>query len=70
MKRDIGPRTKRFVRDLKKFCQAEQGRGFALAAYLGIPSNKVYSWWSGERFPTTEQLLGAQEWLETERKEK
>jgi hypothetical protein len=63
MKRDIGRRSKQFVQSLKDFCQAEDGRAARLAEYLGCKPAAVYNWWSLKRFPTTEQLLGAQEFM-------
>jgi hypothetical protein len=65
-RRDIGPRSKQFLLELKAYCQAQEGRAARLAEYLEIPPPRVYGWWAvdGDRFPTTEQLLGAQEWIE------
>lgn len=67
MKRGLGPRTKRFLRELKAFVQAVDGRGAALAKFLGVPPSAVYNWWGGKRFPTLEQALGAIEWMRKER---
>ena len=64
-RRDIGPRSKAFLLELRAFCQAEDGRAARLAEYLGCKPAAVYNWWSLKRFPTLEQALGAQEWLAT-----
>jgi hypothetical protein len=61
--RDIGPRSRQFIKNLRAFCQAEEGRAARLAEYLGCSTVTVYNWWSLKRFPSTEQMLGAQEWL-------
>jgi hypothetical protein len=63
-RRDTGQRTKRFVHELHEFCKADLGRVGKLAKYLKIEPSQVSSWWNGYNFPTTEQLLGAQEWME------
>jgi hypothetical protein len=67
VKRGLGPRTKRFVHELKDFVQAQDGRGAALAKFLKVPPSAVYNWWGGNRFPTLEQALGAIEWMRKER---
>ena len=67
MKRGIGPRSRKFMRELKTFVQSKDGRGVELAKFLGIKPVVVYNWWGGKRFPTLEQALGAIEWLQKER---
>jgi transcriptional regulator with XRE-family HTH domain len=69
MKRGIGQRSRKFIRELKDFVQAQDGRGAALAKYLKVRPVTVYNWWSGKRFPTLEHALGAMEWMKQERGE-
>jgi uncharacterized protein YjcR len=57
------PRTIAFKAELQDFCAAELGRCKELANYLGIKPNAVSNWWRPDRWPSTEQMLGAMEWM-------
>jgi hypothetical protein len=73
VRRDIGPRSYKFLLELRAFCQAQDGRAARLAEYLGCKPAAVYNWWNiptteesqrgkQARFPTLEQALCIQEW--------
>ena len=60
---ELPPRTKKFLEDLKAWCDRKYGRRAALARFLNVPRQTITDLLNGRQNPTGEQILAIQEFL-------